>query len=643
MAPSTEIAIADYMSGIDSLRESQELLKSAQDAAGLGIHDFNPSTGELRGDDRVRELWGVGPEEQITYETFLSGLHPDDRGPIQVAVDKALDPNGDGNYQAEYRVTNRADGITRWVAATGRATFQNGKPTRLISIVQDVTARKRVENERLRLVSIVENSLDFIGIADPQGNPLFVNKGGRRLVGMSDDYDVTKTAIRDYFVPEERDFVERVVLPALITEGRWAGDLTFRHWQTNAPIPVYYNLFRIDDPESGKPINIATVTQDMTERRRAEAALREQDQRKDEFLATLAHELRNPLAPIRNSLQIMKLAAGNPEVLERSRSIMERQIEQLTRLIEDLMDLSRISRGLVVLRKSRMPLGDVVRNAVETSRPLIDQQGHELIVNVPLDPIYVNGDGARLAQVFANLLNNAAKYTERGGRIRLCVERQGNEAVVSVEDNGVGIPTHMLSKIFDMFTQVDRSLEKSQGGLGIGLNIAKYLVEMHDGSIGVHSDGQGLGSRFTVRLPMLPAFVAATPNIGEKTVSAARRRVLVVDDNSDAAETLHMMLSLMGNDTKVAADGAEAVTMAAAFLPDVILMDIGMPQLNGYDACRQIRKLPCGERVVMVACTGWGQEQDRRKSQEAGFDFHMVKPMDLVLLEKVLATERTPR
>ncbi|MBY0513938.1 MAG: response regulator, partial [Gemmataceae bacterium] len=355
-------------------------------------------------------------------------------------------------------------------------------------------------------------------------------------------------------------------------------------------------------------------------------------------LATLAHELRNPLAPLRNGLQVMKLAGGDGRAVERSRAMMERQVEQMAHLIDDLMDLSRISRGKIVLQKTRLPISTPVRTAVDTSRPLIDQQGHRLTVDVPDEPVYVDGDNTRLTQVFANLLNNAAKYTDRGGDIRLSVGRHDGEVVVRVEDTGVGIPAHMLPRVFDMFSQVDRSLEKAQGGLGIGLNIVKRLVEMHGGSIAVESGGHGMGSTFTVRLPVVLAVTTDRREAGANSKpKPARRRILVVDDNADGAISLAEMLGLMGNETQTAHNGLEAVDVAAAFRPDVILMDIGMPKLNGYDACRRIREQPGSNGVVIVACTGWGQDEDKKKSQDAGFDLHMVKPVDPAALEKLLA------
>jgi PAS domain S-box-containing protein len=370
----------------------------------------------------------------------------------------------------------------------------------------------------------------------------------------------------------------------------------------------------------------------------ARLELNEADRRKDEFLATLSHELRNPLAPLRNGLQVMKLARNDAGAVERARVMMERQLAQMVRLIDDLMDMSRINRGKIRLRKERVPLAGPVQQAVETSRPAIEGGGHDLTVNLPPDPIYVDADVTRLAQVFSNLLNNAAKYTERGGHVTLTVERQGGEAVVSVRDTGVGIPAHMLPRVFDLFTQVDRSLERAQGGLGVGLSLVKGLVEMHGGSVEARSAGHGMGSEFIVRLPVVLSLAGEQAEGGaEASRPGARRRVLVVDDNRDSALSLALMLQVMGNETQTAHDGLEALDVAAAFRPDAILLDIGMPRLNGYDTAERIRRQPWGKNVVLVALTGWGQEEDRRRSQEAGFNFHVVKPVEPAALEKLLA------
>jgi CheY-like chemotaxis protein len=371
--------------------------------------------------------------------------------------------------------------------------------------------------------------------------------------------------------------------------------------------------------------------------------LRDADRRKDEFLATLAHELRNLLAPIRNALQVLR-AKGPPEPeLVWCRDVIDRQVRQMARLLDDLLDISRVTLGKLELRKERVTLAAVVDSAVETSRPLVRAGGHDLTVALPDEPVYLEADPVRLAQVFSNLLNNAAKYTERGGRIRLTARFAGPEVEVSVKDTGIGIAPEHLPRLFDKFSQVASALERSQGGLGIGLSLVKGLVGMHGGSIEARSDGPGKGSEFVVRLP-----VAVAPPVREQhpaepeKVSAAACRIVVADDNRDGAESLAMLLQVMGHEARTAHDGEEALALVSEFRPDVVLLDIGMPKLNGYETARGIRREPWGRDMILIALTGWGQEEDRRRALEAGFNCHMVKPVDIDALEKLLGSV-TPR
>ncbi len=368
-------------------------------------------------------------------------------------------------------------------------------------------------------------------------------------------------------------------------------------------------------------------------------ALREEDRRKDEFLALLAHELRNPLAPLRNGLQVMKLARGDAEAVEQSRAVMERQLHHLVRLVDDLLDVSRISRGKLHLRKERLPLAEVVRHALEVCEAAVKEQCHDLEVTLPQEQVFVDADRTRLAQALCNLLSNAAKYSDRGRPVRLLAERRGGEALLRVKDEGVGIPPEMLPRVFDLFWQVDRTLEKSQGGLGVGLTIVKRLAEMHGGGVEARSEGYGRGSEFIIRLPVASAPAGARQPVGagEGPAAAARCRVLVADDNADAAGSLALMLQLMGHEVRTAHDGLEALDVAAEFRPDLVLLDIGMPRLNGYDAARRLRQEEWGRGVVLVALTGWGQEEDKRRSREAGFDHHLVKPVEPTALGELLA------
>jgi signal transduction histidine kinase/ActR/RegA family two-component response regulator len=358
-------------------------------------------------------------------------------------------------------------------------------------------------------------------------------------------------------------------------------------------------------------------------------ALREADRRKDEFLATLAHELRNPLAPLRSGLQVMKLARDDAATVEQARAMMERQIIHMVRLIDDLLDVSRISRGRIELRREPVELARVVHHAVETSKPLIDAGAHQLHLDLPENPIIVQADFTRLSQVFANLLNNAAKFTERGGRIEVRAAPGRDSVDIVIRDNGIGIPSEMLPRVFDLFTQVDHSLERAHSGLGIGLSLVKGLVELHGGRVDARSGGEGTGAEFIVHLPVTSNLSSgADPERRlARTPSATGRKILIVDDNHDATTILDLMLRYMGSDTRTAHDGLQALEVAEEFRPDVVLMDIGMPRVSGYDAARRIREQAWGAEMILVALTGWGQEEDRRRSMEAGFNFHLVKPV----------------
>lgn len=497
------------------LRESGERLQLAKAAARLGIYDYDVLNDTIQWDKEVRRLWGARPETAITYEVFLSGLHPNDRASTEAAVNKAFKSAGDGRYYAEYRVISRADGVARWVAATGQAFFEQGRAVRLVGIVQDITELKR-----------------------------------------------------------------------------------------------------------------------------AEEALQEAARRKNAFLATLAHELRNPLAPIRNAVDILKLQSAPDPTLQAARDMIDRQLRYLVRLIDDLSDVSRITRGKLKLRRQQVTLTAVLERALEVVRPNVERAGHTLIVSLPGEPIDLDADPVRLTQVFLNLLNNACKYTKEQGRIGLIAERDQAQVVIKVTDTGMGIAPEHLTHVFELFSQVDSSLERSQGGLGIGLSLAQGVVEMHGGHIQAHSEGLGKGSEFIVRLPILCRRPAPQPSPrAHRDVSKAAmaRRILVVDDNRDITESLALLLRLNGHEVATAHDGLEAVEIAARYRPEVMLLDIGMPKLDGYAACRRIRDKPWGKHIVIVAVTGWGHEKDRRESKAAGFDDHWVKPVKPATLLKRLA------
>jgi signal transduction histidine kinase len=390
--------------------------------------------------------------------------------------------------------------------------------------------------------------------------------------------------------------------------------------------------------ERGDIIRWFGTNTDVTEQLAAEAGLKEADRRKNEFLAMLAHELRNPLAPIRNALQILQLESGN-ETVQLVSETFERQVGQLVRMVDDLLDVNRITRGKIDLRIERVELAPVIQHAVEAVRPMCENRGHQLSVVIPKQAVYLDADPARMAQVLSNLLNNACKFTPNGGRITLAAEQQAENVVIRIEDNGIGIATEQLPRIFEMFTQVDTSLERSVSGLGIGLTLVKNLVEMHGGTVEAHSEGVGRGSEFVVRLPI--SVTTAEPKSpapkGSKPAATVSRRILVGDDNRDSARSLAMLLKVTGHETLTAFDGLEAVAAAEEFRPDVVLLDIGLPKLNGYETAITIREQPWGKEMLLVAVTGWGQDDDREKSRNAGFDAHMLKPVDHTVLSKLLA------
>jgi PAS domain S-box-containing protein len=404
--------------------------------------------------------------------------------------------------------------------------------------------------------------------------------------------------------------------------------------------------------DTGRVLLLAAAGIDITERKRAEAErkaledglrklaadLSEADQRKNQFLAMLSHELRNPLAPISNAARALRLGEGDPRAARLASGMLERQVGQLSRLVDDLLDMSRITRGRIELRTEVVELAPVIDQAVETVRAMFRSMNHDLTVTVPSEPVFLEADAARLTQVVANLLNNAGKFTDTGGRIRLTVERVSGHVVIRVDDNGIGIAAADLPRVFEMFAQVDTSLERSRDGLGIGLTLVKTLVEMHGGTVEARSDGPGRGSEFTIRLPVVASTSRPAPPAAPEPVPAVGRRILIVDDNEDGAASLEMLLQIAGHETYTAREGKGALELAERVRPDAVLLDIGLPGLNGYDVCRRIRTEPWGKDLMLVALTGWGQDEDRQKSSDAGFDGHLVKPVEFGALVKLIAS-----
>ncbi|CAH0198839.1 Sensor histidine kinase TmoS [Massilia sp. Bi118] len=513
---------------------------------------------------------------------------------------------------------------------------------------RDETDRRRAEEGVRRLAAVAEQSSDFIGIFTPDAGGIYLNPAGRRMAGLSDDTNIAAWRMLDFFPREDRAFVRDHMMAALTGEqAEWEGELRLAQPQGREPVPVYFKGFAVRDA-NGQNIGLATITRDITAQKNAEDELRrvaadlsEADHRKSEFLATLAHELRNPLAPIRTGLDLLRMAPGDVQAADRVHGMMDRQLGHLIHLVDDLLDIARITRGKIELKKEPVLLRAIVATAVETSTALIESHHHQLSVELPPEPLELEADVTRMVQVLSNLLNNAAKYTPAGGRIALSAWREDGHAVVSVADSGVGIPQDSIGSVFEMFTQVRGSLDRAQGGLGIGLSLVRRLVELHGGRVGAFSGGPGQGSTFTLRLPLRPGSphaLAAPGQEGEvqETGAGGPLRVLVVDDNADAADSLAALLDALGHTTVVAHDGVDGLAAAREFVPDLVFLDIGLPGMSGHEVAREIRRTAALRQVVLIALTGWGSQSDQRQSQEAGFDQHLTKPVSLEALEQAL-------
>jgi PAS domain S-box-containing protein len=554
-----------------------------------------------------------------------------------------------------------------------------GKVLGVVLVFRDVRARRRAEAALRERVREIETLMEVMPIAvfvahDPGCLRVTANRTGYDLLGAPPGANLSQAG-----PPEKRDVPFRVFregrelshaeFPMRYASARGVevrrAELTFVLADGSA-ITLYGNASPLFD-DRGKVRGCVAAFVDITERKRTEEALKEADRRKDEFLAMLAHELRNPLAPVRNAVQILSLRGPSEPSLQWACAVINRQVQQMARLVDDLLDVSRITRGRVRLRKAPVDLASVVAQAIETSRPLLDARKHQLTVSLPPKPVHLEADRTRLAQVLSNLLNNAAKYTEEGGRVWLTAEvsrgqgtedrgqrtedrgrsgregassRSAPEIVLRVRDTGIGISPELLPHVFDLFVQAERSIDRAQGGLGIGLTLVRRLVEMHGGAVEAHSEGPGQGSEFVVRLPILDT-AAEGPGAGPKPEdghagSAKPLRILVVDDNKDAAESLAVLASLWGHEVRTATDGPEALRIAEAFRPAVVLLDIGLPGMDGYEVARRLRQLPNLENAFVIAVTGYSQEEDRRRSREAGFDHHVVKPADADTLQALL-------
>jgi PAS domain S-box-containing protein len=555
----------------------------------------------------------------------------------------------------------RKDGSRFWASFTITAVVgTGGNPRCFLIIARDLTQRREMEQQihdaletaqheaelRLReseerFARFTEHLPGLAWIKDLAGRYVYINRAGAQVFGRSPD-EICGATDAELFPPETvAQFRENDA--HAIAQG--IGVQVVEHL-VHPDGSVHHSIvskFPIQDAQ-GEVRLIGGIAIDITERVRAEEALLLADRRKDEFLATLSHELRNPLAPLRNSLHLLQ-SHGADSRTERMYGMMEQQLNRMIRLVDDLLEVSRITGGKIELRKEPVSVATVIESAIETSRPLIESASHRLTVMLPDEPLVIEADPVRITQVLSNLLNNAAKYTQEAGSITLSGLRDGDDVVLAVRDNGLGIPANMLPRVFEMFAQVDRTLKRSQGGLGIGLALARSLVEMHGGSITARSEGLNAGSEFVVRLP-LSRHRQANPSRAQNIRSSAPGaglKILVVDDNQDGADTMAMVLQTLGATASVAYDGPSAIAAVRSERPDLVLLDLGMPAMDGYEVAAQIRADPVHRQVRLIALTGFGSEEERRRCREAGFDDHCTKPCDPQRLREILATNVASR
>ena len=620
---------------IDQRQAAERELSDFIENALEGLHKVGPD-GIILWANKA-ELQMLGYEEDEYIGRPIGDFHAD-RQAIDDVLSRLLSGENIYNQPAVLRCKN---GDLKHVLIHSNAFFERGQFVYSRCFTRDMTDIQQADRDRAMLAAIIESSQDAIISKTFDGVIRSWNTGAERLFGYTREEAVGQQIT--LIIPPERYGEERQILARLRQGERIEHYETIRVAKDGRRIDISLTISPLRD-SNGNLTGASKIARDVSDRKKADQQLKDADRRKDEFLATLAHELRNPLAPIRNGLQILRLSGQSGAGAGHVHEMMERQVAHMVRLVDDLLELSRISRGQIELKREHIALATAIERAVETARPFIESGEHQLDVSLPDDPVMVNGDMDRLAQVFSNLLNNAAKYTNKGGAISVRVSCCGDDAMVRVLDNGIGIPRDMLSRVFEMFAQVKNPLRRSQDGLGIGLNLVRTLVQMHQGSVEARSEGLGNGSEFVVRLPLSQSesIGVQTPPVAgdDHAETASVRRILCVDDNRDSADSLAMMLRLLGADVQIAYDGATALEAIKICRPSIILMDLGMPELDGCEVARRIRQDPQHRDVLLIAMTGWGQEEVRHRSREAGFDHHLVKPVDLGALQALLASWR---
>lgn len=632
----------------DELETTSARLNFALEASNIGVWDWS-----LKDNSIFYTPVSAFPESVIPgdasdllahWKTFI---HPDDLTHTSQSFAHQIEASD--IYELEYRIKHQKGGY-RWILARGRVVERDigGKPTRIIGTHTDIDSRRKASAEKRNLATIIEASSDLIAYANLEGQLTYMNATGRIMMGFDQEDVLGNLNIKDAHPDETYERIMNEALPVAMAKGIWHGDTTFQ--KRDGTLMEFSQLLLVPrDPVSGEAQFIATVCRDITERKRLEkelsetiAKLEEADRRKDVFLATLAHELRNPLAPITLSTEILKQEGCSPEQVDWCIGSISRQTHQLKKLIDDLLDVSRINRGLIRLEKSPVEISNILQDAVEAFRPQAQAKEHQLQLDLSVGTSKVEADPVRLIQVLGNLISNAIKFTPRGGRITVSASQNRGSVFISVADTGFGIGPENLEHIFGIFSQVNEVTSMSNEGLGIGLYLAKHLVDLHGGRIDVRSGGKDKGSEFIIQLPLREeeSQVAANEMDIQSFVGANGLSVLVVDDNLDAQATLTMYLEIQGHHVKGASNGHDALSLAERLKPQLIILDIGLPDINGYEVCQNIRRQSWGNGLVVIALSGWGQKEDKDKAKLAGFDEHFTKPLDLFELAKFLEKKK---
>jgi PAS domain S-box-containing protein len=626
----------------DSLRHQRETLQVTLSSIGDGVivTDADGRVTFLNAVAEVLTGWSVEQAKNQPFENVFRIVNERTGRPVEHPVAKVLQTGGIVGL-ANHTVLIHRQGHRIPIDDSGAPIrLPGGELQGIVVIFRDVTEHKRAEHTRAWLAAIVESSDDAIVSKTLDGTITSWNPGAMHLFGYEPQEIIGQSIMT--IVPPELQAEETETLARLRRGERLDHFETVRVAKDGHRLDISLTISPIRD-EEGEIIGASKIARDVTERKRAEGQLREADRRKDEFLATLAHELRNPLAPIRNAAELLRRADSLSPELRAVSTILERQVRQMTHLVDDLLDVSRITTGQVRLQREPIELSALLTAVIESYRSVFEAARHQVTFSPADTPIYVDGDRIRLTQVFSNILHNAAKYTRAAGRIHIELRKHDTDVLVSVRDNGIGIPREKLSYVFELFAQLNRSYERMDEGLGIGLTLAKRLVELHGGRIEAKSEGLNQGSEFLVYLPAIGTQTVQTQQaLRHESENPVGRRVLIADDNHDAAVSLSLLLQAMGHETRIAHDGLEAVQTAEDFRPEIVLLDIGMPKLDGYEAARRIAKRAWAHSIRIIAVTGWGQEADRQRAREAGFHQHLVKPVDPRALSQLLGDTSAP-